>query len=163
LDEATEAWRRRRLRPRVLIDVSSAEPATTLLGTPARLPLAIAPMAAQGLAHREGELGMARAAAAYGVPGITSTLSTHPLEAIAAAAPDATRWFQLHAQAAPRATRRLVERATEAGFGAIVVTVDLPVLGYRERDLRSGFNLSLELGNFAEERPSHASHGGEQR
>jgi isopentenyl diphosphate isomerase/L-lactate dehydrogenase-like FMN-dependent dehydrogenase len=86
-------------------------------------------------------------------------MSSASLETIAAAAPDATRWFQLYPQAVPARSRSLVERAEAAGYGAIVVTVDLPTLGYRERDLRSGFNLSVPLGNFADEPPTHASHG----
>jgi 4-hydroxymandelate oxidase len=159
LGEAEAAWRRRRLRPRVLVDVADVDPATTLLGTAVRMPVGIAPMAAQGLAHPLAEIAMARAAAAAGVPVIVSTMSTCSLEDVAAAAPDAIRWFQLYTQADPTRSRWLVERAEAAGYGAIVVTVDLPVLGYRERDLRSGFNLSVTLGNFVDEPPTHASHG----
>ena len=159
LGEAEAAWRRRRLRPRVLVDVADTDPSTTLLGVPVALPVAIAPMAAQGLAHPDAEIAMARAAASAGIPLIVSTMSTCSLEDVAAAAPDATRWFQLYTQADPGRSRSLVERAEAAGYGAIVVTVDLPVLGYRERDLRSGFNLSVTLGNFADEPPTHASHG----
>jgi 4-hydroxymandelate oxidase len=159
LREASEAWARRRLRPRVLADVAEVDPATTLLGAAVRMPVAIAPMAAQGLAHPDAEIAMARAAAAAGVPVIVSTMSTCSLEDVAAAAPEATRWFQLYTQADPGRSRWLVERAEAAGYGAIVVTVDLPVLGYRERDLRSGFNLTVTLGNFVDEPPTHASHG----
>ncbi len=159
LREAPEAWARRRLRPRVLVDVADVDPATTLLGTPVQLPVAIAPMAAQGLAHPDAERAVAAAAASAGIPIIASTMSTCSLEEIAAAAPAAIRWFQLYAQADPRRTRWLVERAEAAGYGAIVVTVDLPVLGYRERDLRSGFELPLTLGNFVDEPPSHTPHG----
>jgi isopentenyl diphosphate isomerase/L-lactate dehydrogenase-like FMN-dependent dehydrogenase len=90
---------------------------------------------------------------------IVTTISTCALVEVAAAAPGATRWFQLYTQADPGRSRWLVERAEAAGYGAIVVTVDLPVLGYRERDLRSGFNLSVTLGNFVDEPPTHASHG----
>jgi isopentenyl diphosphate isomerase/L-lactate dehydrogenase-like FMN-dependent dehydrogenase len=159
LREAPEAWARRRLRPRVLVDVAEVDPATTMLGGPVAMPVAIAPMAAQGLAHADAEAAVARAAGAAGVPIVASTMSTWSLEAIAAAAPDATRWFQLYTQADAGRSRWLVERAEAAGYGAIVVTVDLPVLGYRERDLRSGFNLSVTLGNFVDEPPTHASHG----
>jgi isopentenyl diphosphate isomerase/L-lactate dehydrogenase-like FMN-dependent dehydrogenase len=159
LREAPEAWARRRLRPRVLVDVADVDPATTMLGAATSLPVAIAPMAAQALAHPDAERAVARAAAAAGVPIVVSTMSTWSLEAIAEAAPDATRWFQLYTQADPGRSRWLVERAEAAGYEAIVVTVDLPVLGYRERDLRSGFNLSVTLGNFVDEPPSHASHG----
>jgi 4-hydroxymandelate oxidase len=159
LREAREAWARRRLRPRVLADVADVDPASTMLGAPTSLPVAIAPMAAQGLAHEEGERAVAAAAASAGIPLILSTMSTWSLEDVAAAAPGATRWFQLYTQADPGRSRWLVERAESAGYAAIVVTVDLPVLGYRERDLRSGFNLSVTLGNFVDEPPTHASHG----
>jgi isopentenyl diphosphate isomerase/L-lactate dehydrogenase-like FMN-dependent dehydrogenase len=141
LAENVGAWRRRTLRPRVLVDVTSVSTATTLLGAPAAQPVAIAPMAVQGLAHPDGETATVRAAAAAGVPFILSSVSTRPLEEVARAAPAATRWFQLYVEADAGYTRRLVERAAAAGYGAIVLTVDLPVGGYRERDLRSGFEL----------------------
>jgi 4-hydroxymandelate oxidase len=150
LAEADAAWRRRRLRPRVLVDVSAVDLSTTMAGQIVSLPLGIAPMAAHGLAHPDAEIATARAAAAAGVPFTVSTMSSASLEAIAAAAPDAPRWFQLYVQADPRRSRQLVERAEAAGYRAILVTVDLPVLGYRERDLRNGWSLSVPLGNFAE-------------
>ena len=141
LAENVAAWRRRTLRPRVLVDVARTTTATTLLGANSALPLAIAPVAAHGEVHPEGELATARAAAAAGVPYIHSTFASRPLEAVAAAAPDATRWYQLYAQSDRGRTRELVERAAAAGFGALVVTVDLPVLGYRERDLRNLYDV----------------------
>ena len=140
LAENVDAWRRRRLRPRVLVDVARVTTATTMLGAPCALPLAIAPMAAQGDLHADGEVATARAASAAGVPLILSTVSTRSLEEVAAAVPEATRWFQLYTQADARRTRNTVERAAAAGYGAIVVTVDLPVMGYRERDRRNGFD-----------------------
>jgi 4-hydroxymandelate oxidase len=140
LAENVAAWQRRRLRPRVLVDVAQVSTATTMLGAPCALPLAIAPMASQGDLHPDGELAAARAAAAAGVPLILSTVSTRSLEEVAAVAPGATRWFQLYTDADPRRTRETVERAAAAGYGAIVLTVDLPVLGYRERDRRNAFD-----------------------
>ena len=101
------------------------------------MPVAIAPMAVHGLAHPDAEAATAGAAAAAGVPFTLSTMSTCSIEEVAAAAPDATRWFQLYVQADPGRANRLVERAAAAGYGAIVLTVDLPRLGYRERDRRS--------------------------
>jgi isopentenyl diphosphate isomerase/L-lactate dehydrogenase-like FMN-dependent dehydrogenase len=158
LAENEAAWRRRRLRPRVLVDVSRVDPSTTMLGVPTAMPLAIAPMAAEGLAHPDAEIAVARAAAAAGVPFILSTMSTHSIEDVAAGAPQAVRWFQLYTQADPRRSRSLVERAEAAGYGAIVVTVDLPVLGYRQRDRRSGFDLAGPHGNLVayEGGPTHA-------
>ena len=158
--EAAAAWRTRRLRPRVLVDVSLVDPATTMAGIAVPLPVAIAPMAAHGLAHPSAELGTARAANTAGVPFTLSTMSTASIEDVAAAAPDGIRWFQLYAQADPGRSRSLVERAAAAGYSAIVLTVDLPVLGSRERDLRSGFALSVPLGNFPEERPTHVAREG---
>ncbi|HET9346616.1 MAG TPA: alpha-hydroxy acid oxidase [Candidatus Limnocylindrales bacterium] len=161
LAENEAAWMRSRFRPRVLVDVSRVDPSTTLLGREAAMPVAIAPMAAHGLAHADAEVATARAAAAAGVPFIPSTMSSRSMEEIAAAAPDATRFFQLYAQADPGRTRSLVERAEAAGYGAIVLTVDLPQLGYRDRDRRNGFGLDVPLGNFDSDGPgpTHAGHG----
>jgi 4-hydroxymandelate oxidase len=162
LAEAETAWRRRRLRPRVLLDVSHVDPATTMAGQAASLPVAIAPMAAHGLVHPDAEIATARAAAAAGIPFTLSTMSSLSIEAVAAAVPNGVRWFQLYAQADPRRSRSFVERAAAAGYSAIVLTVDLPILGYRERDLRSGFNLAVPHGNFDDDRgPDHASHAGD--
>jgi 4-hydroxymandelate oxidase len=159
LGEAESAWCRRRLRPRVLVDVRHADASTTMAGQPVSLPVGVAPMAAQGLGHPDAELATAYAAAAAGIPFTLSTMSTSSIEAVAEAAPDGVRWFQLYAQADPRRSRRFVERAAAAGYSAILVTVDLPVLGYRERDLRSGFSLAVPHGNFADDAgPDHASH-----
>ncbi len=143
------AWRRRRLRPRVLVDVSQVDPSTTMLGAPTSMPLAVAPMAAHGLAHPDAEVATARAAAAAGVPFTLSTLSTRSIEEVASAAPDGTRWFQLYTQADPGRTQEVVQRVAAAGYTAIVLTVDLPLLGYRERDRRTGFDLVGPHGNFA--------------
>jgi 4-hydroxymandelate oxidase len=154
LAENEAAWLRRRFRPRVLVDVATVDPSTTLLGSPTALPLAIAPMAIHGLAHPDGEVATARAAAAAGVPFTLSTMASRSIEDVAAGAPGGTRWFQLYLQSDPDASRTLVERAEAAGFGAIVVTVDLPVLGYRESDLRSGFEVP-SLGHFLVDEPTH--------
>jgi 4-hydroxymandelate oxidase len=139
------------------VDVAAVDPATTMLGAPVAFPVAVAPMAVHGLAHPLGELATARASAAAGVPFTLSTLSSQSTEDVAAGAPDGRRWFQLYVQARPDQTRRLVERAAASGYEAIVVTVDLPVLGYRERDRRSGFDLAIPLGNFdaLDAGPSH--------
>ena len=142
------AWRRYRIRPRVLVDVSSVNLATTLLGASVAMPLAVAPMASHGLAHPDAERATARAAAAAGVPFTLSTMSSHSIEEVATAAPDGVRWFQLYVQEDRGYARSLVERAEASGYRAIVLTVDLPVLGNRERDRRHGFVLDVPLGNF---------------
>lgn len=150
LAENEAAWRRRRLRPRVLVDASRVDPSTTLLGAASAMPLAIAPMAAHGLAHPDAEVATASAAAAAGVPFTLSTMSTRSIEEVAAAARGGINWLQLYTQAHPSRTRELVERAAAAGYRAIVLTVDLPLLGYRERDRRSGFDLVGPHGNFTD-------------
>jgi 4-hydroxymandelate oxidase len=148
LAESVAAWRRRTLRPRVLVDVANVTTATTLLGMPTAMPVAIAPTAGHGLVHPQAEVATARAAAAAGIPFTLATMSTRSIEEVAAATPDAVRWFQLYVQADPRRTQELVERAAAAGYRAIVVTVDLPVLGYRDRDRRNRFDLPGPLGNL---------------
>jgi isopentenyl diphosphate isomerase/L-lactate dehydrogenase-like FMN-dependent dehydrogenase len=155
LADNVAAWRRRRFRPRVLIDVGSVSTAASLLGVPAAMPVATAPMAVHGLAHADAEAGTARGAATAGVPFTLSTMSTCSIEEVAAVAPDATRWFQLYTQADPAESKRLVQRAAAAGYSALLLTVDLPRLGYRDRDRRSGFELP-ELGNFRDtDGPNH--------
>jgi isopentenyl diphosphate isomerase/L-lactate dehydrogenase-like FMN-dependent dehydrogenase len=146
LAENRAAFRRYQLRPRVLVDVSRIELGATLLGTSVPLPVGVAPMAMQGLAHSEGELPLARGAAAAGALYCLSTVSTRSLEEVAAVS-TGPRWFQLYVNNRPQA-RRLVERAAAAGYSAIILTVDLPELGYRERDMRNGFELAGPWGNL---------------
>ena len=100
----------------------------------------------------------ARAAAAAGVPFTLSTMSTRSIEEVRDAAPDGIRWFQLYAQADAGRSRELVERAEVSGYGAIVLTVDLPRVGYRDRDRWSGFDLPGPHGNFVTpaRHPTHA-------
>jgi 4-hydroxymandelate oxidase len=141
LHEAAEAWRRHRFVPHVLRGISEVDLRTRFLGHESALPIAIAPMAGQLLGHPEGEAEMARGAAAAGIPMCLSTSSTMSLEDVARAAPDAVRFFQLYLVGDLGYTRELVERAEAAGYRAILLTVDLPVLGYRDRDRRSGFAL----------------------
>jgi 4-hydroxymandelate oxidase len=143
------AFRRWRFLPRVLVDVARVDTRTTLLGHPVSLPIGVSPVAAQGLADPEGEVPTARAAAAEGAMFCLSTVSSRSIEEVAAAVPAGSpRWFQLYVNEDARFTRRLVERAEAAGYGAIVLTVDLPVLGYREREKRRGWELDIPLGNF---------------
>ncbi len=154
LHENIAAWRRRRFRPRVLVDVSGVDPSSTFLGQSSALPVAVAPMAFQSLAHSDGEIEAARGAAAAGIPYTLSTTSSQSIEAVAAGAPGGTLWFQLYTQADAAVTRSLIERAEAAGYRTIVLTVDLPVLGYRDRDRRAGFLLP-HMGNFADVAASH--------
>lgn len=152
------AWHRFRIRPRVLVDVSRIDTASTFLGRPSSMPVAIAPMAVHGIAHPDGEVATARAAAEAGIPFTLSTASSRSIEEVAEGAPDGRHWFQLYVQAAPRRSRELVERAEAAGFEALILTVDLPRLGYRERDRRSRWALP-PLGNFTSTAPATHARG----
>jgi 4-hydroxymandelate oxidase len=149
LRDNVDAWARRRFRPRVLVDLRTVDLSTTLLGRRSELPAAIAPMAAHALEHADAEIATVRAAAAAGIPFIHSTSATRTIEEVAAAAPDADRWFQLYLVHDLGYTRSLVDRAAAAGYRALVLTVDLPVLGYRERDRLAGFEMP-PLANLAD-------------
>ena len=150
------AWRSARVVPRVLLNVAQVDPRVMFLGAEAAFPVAIAPMAAHALAHPDAEIATAGAAAGAGVPFILSTVSSRSIEEVAAAVPDGTRWFQLYPQADREVSRALVQRAAAAGYRALVVTVDLPVVGYRPRDLRNHFDLQVPLGNLDGREPSDA-------
>jgi 4-hydroxymandelate oxidase len=128
------AWRRIRLRPRVLRDVARVDTAATMLGSVVAAPIGIAPTAAHELAHPEWECATARGAAAAGAVYIAASLSTRSLETIAQAAPEGPRWFQLYVRGRLGLARDLVERAEAAGYQALVVTVDVPVLGLRRHE-----------------------------
>ncbi|MDE0237444.1 MAG: alpha-hydroxy acid oxidase, partial [bacterium] len=129
------------LAPNYLVDVANREVSTTVLGQPVSLPFLLAPAGLATLVHREGELAAARAAAAAGTVFAVSTGSGYSLEDIAAAAPEGRRWFQLYLWKSPEVVRSLVNRARDAGYEALVLTVDVPVVGKRERDLRNGMSL----------------------
>ena len=138
LQENTRAFDRWILRPRVLRGVTEPETSTEVMGVPLSLPVAIAPWAYQRMLHPDGELATARAAARAGTLMIVSTPAERHLEAIAETS-DAPRWFQLYVLRDRTASERMLHRAVEAGYGAIVYTVDLPVGGLRYRDFRNGF------------------------
>ncbi|MFI7673521.1 alpha-hydroxy acid oxidase [Actinophytocola sp. NPDC049390] len=125
--------------PRVLTGAGTVDPSTRLVGTDAALPLAVAPMAYQRLLHPDGEQAAAEAAAAAGVPFVVSTLSSVSVEEIAKTG--ATTWFQLYWLRSRDFVASLVARAEEAGCAALVVTVDVPIMGRRLRDLRNSFAL----------------------
>ncbi len=140
LAENRAAFDRVVFRPRVLVDVTTIDPATEILGTPLAFPVMLAPTALNRLGHPEGELAAARAAGAAGVPMVLSTNSSTALEDVARAA-TGPLWFQLYVYKDRGVTRMLVERAEAAGFRALVLTVDLPRMGRRERDVRNAFVL----------------------
>jgi isopentenyl diphosphate isomerase/L-lactate dehydrogenase-like FMN-dependent dehydrogenase len=152
------AYGRWRLRPRMLVDVSEVTTATTLLGTPVASPLGVAPFAMQRLIDPEGEVATARAAHAAGVLMCVSTLTTSTHAEIAEAG-DGPRWLQLYVLNDRARTLAHIGEAREAGYSAVVLTVDLPYVGRRERDLRLGFqnpppNLHLPYANLFENSPA---------
>ena len=137
------------LRPRVLVDVSRISLETTVLGQQLALPVMLAPTAFNRLAHPDGEVAAARAASACGTVMVASTISTCSLEEIAGAT-KGPLWFQLYVYKDRELTRALVTRSEAAGYRALVLTVDTPVLGRRLRDVRNAFVLpeGLSMRNF---------------
>jgi 4-hydroxymandelate oxidase len=141
--ENQDAYHRIRLKYRVLIDVSHRDLSTTVLGQTVSFPVLIAPTAFQRMAHRDGEVATARAAGAAGTIMILSTLSNSAIEEVVAAG--CPTWFQLYIYKDRSVTASLVQRAKTAGCEAIMLTVDAPVLGRRERDIRNRFELPSHL------------------
>jgi len=134
-----EAFRRRQIVPRMLRDVSERDLSITVLGTVMPAPLLLAPIGVQAVVHPDGELATARAAAAVGAPMIVSTASHFSLEEVAEAGGEAPRWFQLYWPNDPELARSMVERAERAGYGAIVLTVDTFIPGWKPRDLQQAW------------------------
>ncbi|HLG52736.1 MAG TPA: alpha-hydroxy acid oxidase [Steroidobacteraceae bacterium] len=132
-----EAFARLRFRPRTLVDVSRRDVSTRLLGAPAALPIVIGPTGLNGLSWRNGDMELARAAAAAGVPFAMSTVSMSLVEDIVRAAPGRL-WLQAYVFAERSITDALIRRALDAGFEGLMLTSDFPVAGKRERDWRSG-------------------------
>lgn len=152
LRENRAAYDRLSLAYRVLVDVSRRDLATTVLGQPVAMPVLVAPTAFHRLADPEGEVATARAAGAAGTVMILSTLSTSTVESVVAAASGPV-WFQLYVYRDRKATEGLVRRAEAAGCRALVLTVDAPLLGRRERDVRNRFGLppGLAVANLLPE------------
>ena len=146
LAENVSAWGRWRLRPRMLAGHSNWRTGAELLGAELSMPVLVAPVAYQRLVDDQGEIGMAKAAADAGTVMCLSTLATARPSEVAAAVPEARRWFQLYCFRDEGVTRALMEEAVASGFEALVVTVDAPRGGNRERDLRTGFKVPQGLG-----------------
>lgn len=134
-----EAFRRWRIVPRMLRDVSSRDLSTTLLGTALPAPVLLAPVGVQSIVHPDAEVAVARAAATTGVPMVLSTASSRSLEEVAEASGGSPRWFQLYWPSDPDLAASLIGRAERAGYGAIVVTLDTWLLAWRPRDLEVAF------------------------
>jgi isopentenyl diphosphate isomerase/L-lactate dehydrogenase-like FMN-dependent dehydrogenase len=145
LRDNVEAFSRRQLRPRVLVDVGEVTTSATVLGREVSMPLLVAPTAFQRLAHPDGELATTRAAAGAGTVMCQSTLSSVTPGELATAAPGARLWFQLYWSRDRGFTAELLAAVVEAGFEAVVLTVDVPAAGRRERDLRAAFALPDDL------------------
>jgi 4-hydroxymandelate oxidase len=139
--ENRAGWQRLQLRPRVLVDVAVRDLSTSVLGTRISFPVLTAPCAFNALAHADGECAVARAASSAGIIQVVSTAGTYSLEQVAAAAPEGARWFQLYCYRDRGVTRDLVQRAFSAGYRALCLTVDAPLVGRRDRDTRNCFGL----------------------
>jgi len=140
----TDAFRQFRFQPRALVDVSKPDTSTVLLGSLVPLPLVLAPTGYTRMMHPAGEAAAARAAQRHELPYTLSTMATTTIEAVAEAAqPDL--WFQLYILRDGGLTRELVDRAAEAGYRVLVVTVDTFVTGHRTRDRRNGLVIPPEL------------------
>ncbi|MGM0903671.1 MAG: alpha-hydroxy-acid oxidizing protein [Bacillota bacterium] len=160
-----EAFSKWAIVPRMLNDVSKVDMGISLFGRRYPSPFMLSPIGMQVLAHEEGELATAKAAASMGVPFLVSTVSTYSLEEIAAAIPAGSKWFQLYYSSVnPEVSFSMVERAEKAGYEAIVITVDTVMAGWRETDMRSQFSpLSQGYGKgnyihdpvFMESLPNH--------
>ncbi|MEO6198186.1 MAG: alpha-hydroxy acid oxidase [Dehalococcoidia bacterium] len=148
----SEAFQAIGLRPRVLVDVTTTDTSTSVLAQSLALPVMLAPVALHRLAHPDGELATARAAAYNGTVMILSTMSSRSIEEVAAAA-SGPKWFQLYCYRDKGVTERLVKRAESAGFQALCLTVDVPRLGRRERDLRRRLEFPADVipVNFSRE------------
>ena len=132
------------LVPRILSVKGAVDTSQTILGSSAKLPIAIAPMGAVGFGRRDGDIAIARAARVAGIPYVLSTTATTSIEHLAEAA-GGKLWFQLYALRHREASFRLVDRAKAAGYEALVVTADVPVGGKRERDLRNDFSMPFRF------------------
>jgi lactate 2-monooxygenase len=139
-----EAFERVKLRHRVLNDVSVRDISTEVLGTTTAAPFLLAPIGVQGIMHADGERAPAKAAAAAGIPFTLSTVSSVTIEEIAQIMGDAPRWFQLYPARSREIAESMLRRVEAAGYTAIMVTLDTPVLGWREQDLRLGYLPFLE-------------------
>ncbi|MDT2004824.1 alpha-hydroxy-acid oxidizing protein [Rhodococcus opacus] len=146
IERARSTFREIEFQPGILRDVSTTSTSTTVGGHVSALPFGIAPTGFTRLMHAEGEIAGVRAAQEYGIPFALSTMGTEAIEDVAAAAPNADRWFQLYLWRERDKSMALVDRARRAGFGTLVVTVDTPVGGARLRDVRNGMTVPPTLG-----------------
>jgi len=133
------AFERWEIVPRMLRDVSERDLSTTVLGTSMPAPVLLAPIGVQSIVHPDAELAVARAAAAHGLAAILSTAASHSIEQVAEATGDGPRWYQLYWPSDRELAASFVARAGDAGYEAIVVTLDTWLLGWRPRDLGNAY------------------------
>lgn len=145
LRRARKAFASLEFRPRVLRDVSSVDPGTTVLGARSAYPFALAPTGFTRFMQHEGESAVARVAAETGIPYALSTMGTTSVEDLASTVPAATRWFQLYMWRDRARSKDLIDRALAAGYQALILTVDVPVAGARLRDVRNGMTIPPTL------------------
>jgi L-lactate dehydrogenase (cytochrome) len=152
LERARRAFARVEFRPTVLRDVSATDTTREILGRRAALPFAFAPTGFTRMMHHEGERAVASVAQEAGIPYTLSTMGTTTIEDVAAAAPDARRWFQLYIWRDRAHAQDLVQRAAAAGYDTLMLTVDTPVGGARLRDVRNGMTIppALSLRTFVD-------------
>jgi (S)-mandelate dehydrogenase len=129
--------------PRIMVDVSVRNTRVSILGSPAELPLIVAPTGLAALGWPQADIALARAAGKFGIPFVVSSSSSVRLEDIARAAPQTRLWFQVYVYRDRNLVRSLIRRARDAGFEAIVITADVPLLGQRERDGRNRFAVPI--------------------
>jgi lactate 2-monooxygenase len=134
-----QAFERWQIVPRMLRDVSERDISTSVLGTSMPAPVLLAPVGVQSIVHPDAELAVTRAAAAHGLPAILSTAASHSIEQVAEATGDGSRWYQLYWPSDRDLAASFVARAGDAGYEAIVVTLDTWLLGWRPRDLANGY------------------------
>jgi lactate 2-monooxygenase len=134
-----DAFERRRLRPRMLSGNAERDTSVDVLGTSSPVPFFLAPIGVLSIAHPDGEVAAARAAASMEIPFVLSSAASHSIEEIAEAMDDAPRWFQLYWVNDRDICASFVRRAEAAGYGAVVVTLDTLTLGWRPRDLRNAY------------------------
>jgi isopentenyl diphosphate isomerase/L-lactate dehydrogenase-like FMN-dependent dehydrogenase len=139
MDANRSAFDRWQLVPRMLRDVADRDLSVRLFGREYSAPVALAPIGALSIVHEEGDLGAARGAEAVDLPFVLSTVASHSIEDVAEDVPDARRWFQLYWHSDREITESFVERAERADYEAIVVTVDTPLLSWRERDVERAY------------------------
>jgi isopentenyl diphosphate isomerase/L-lactate dehydrogenase-like FMN-dependent dehydrogenase len=154
LNANREAFKKISIMPRVLTGIKEADTSTNLLGQRLSMPIYVTPMANHGVVNSIAEVGSAQGAKKAGTLFVTPKGSNKTMEEVAAAIRDSPRWFKLYFDKDPEVNKDLLRRAEKAGYSAIVLTVDLPVLGIRDRNVRNSFTLPTDL-----DRPNSSSDG----